>query len=115
MSVRVWLPCSPAELAAWHVAGEAPAAVAPVVAESEDEEDEYAALMAAADRSAERSAARRVVVVAEVAGLDRPVPVRDWVAVHADTDDRGADADPDDDLAWFATQEIDALLAQLGQ
>ena len=32
---------------------------------------------------------------------------RDVVAVHVDDRD---DADPDDDLAWWATQEIDDLL-----
>ena len=37
-------------------------------------------------------------------------PLRDWVAVHCDVADRPADADPDDDLAWFATQEIPDLL-----
>ena len=33
----------------------------------------------------------------------------DVVAVHCDVADRPADADPDDDLAWFATQEIDPV------
>ena len=36
------------------------------------------------------------------------VPVRLVASVHVDTDD---DADPDDDLAWYATQEIPDLLA----
>ena len=53
---------------------------------------------------------RRVVVVAEIADADGPVAIADVVAVHADTDDRPADADPDDDLAWFATQEIPDLV-----
>jgi hypothetical protein len=30
--------------------------------------------------------------------------------VHADVADRPADADPDEDLGWFATQEIPDLL-----
>jgi hypothetical protein len=77
-----------------------------VLAESDAEEDEYAALMTAADLSAERLAGlpdgqrRRVVVVLE-AGDPRTV------AVHADTAD---DADADDDLAWYAAQEVDSLI-----
>jgi hypothetical protein len=77
-----------------------------VLAESDAEEDEYAALMTAADLSAERLAGlpdgqrRRVVVVLDAA--DTRI-----VAVHADTVD---DADPDDDLAWYAAQEVDSLL-----
>jgi hypothetical protein len=79
-----------------------------VVAESESEDDEYAALMTAADLSAERLTGlpdgqrRRVVVVLDEAGR--------MLAVHADTVD---DADPDDDLAWYATQELPALVAQV--
>ena len=38
----------------------------------------------------------------------RPCPCGSWASVHVDTDD---DADPDDDLAWYATQEIPDLLA----
>lgn len=89
-----------------------------VVAEADDEETEYAALMTAADASAAMlpvGAGRRVVVVAEVAGPEaagRPVPRKRVVAVHADPADRPADADPDDDLAWYATQEVEHLLAR---
>jgi hypothetical protein len=43
---------------------------------------------------------RRVVVVLEGDG-------NQIVAVHADSAD---DADPDDDLAWYASQELDSLL-----
>jgi hypothetical protein len=70
--------------------------------------------MTAADASAELVAGlpdgrrRRVVVVAETSAADGPVRWRDVVAVHVDTDD---DADADDDLAWWATQEIGDLLA----
>ncbi|MBF4764206.1 hypothetical protein ISU07_13815 [Nocardioides islandensis] len=76
-----------------------------VLAESESEEDEYAALMTAADLSAGRVAGlpdgqrRRVVAVFEAGGSE-------LVAVHADTAD---DAEPDDDLAWYAAQELDSL------
>ncbi|WP_370247217.1 hypothetical protein [Nocardioides sp.] len=87
-----------------------------VVPEGEDEEQEYDALMTAADASQERLAGpgRRVVVVAEVpAGTDpdAPVALRDVVALHADDADRGPDADPDDELSWYATQELDDLLS----
>ena len=77
-----------------------------VVAESDSEDDEYAALMTAADLSAERLAGlpdgqrRRVVAVFDANGT----VLR---AVHADTAD---DADADDDLAWYAAQEVDSLL-----
>jgi hypothetical protein len=77
-----------------------------VLAASDGEEDEYAALMTAADLSASRLAGlpdgqrRRVVVVLESDAAK-------IVAVHADTVD---DADPDDDLAWYAAQEVDSLL-----
>ena len=48
-----------------------------------------------------------MVVVAEVSGLGEAVPMSRVVAVHVDTE---ADADPDTDLAWFATQEIRDLV-----
>jgi hypothetical protein len=76
-----------------------------VVAEGESEEDEYAALMTAADLSAERLAGlpdgqRRRVVVVLAPGEEKVL------AVHADTED---DADADDDLAWYAAQELGDL------
>jgi hypothetical protein len=77
-----------------------------VEATSDSEDDEYAALMTAADLSAERLAGlpdglrRRVVVVLAADATD-------ILAVHADPAD---DADADDDLAWYATQELDSLL-----
>ncbi|WP_110239305.1 DUF6912 family protein [Nocardioides gilvus] len=90
----------------------------PVLAEADDEESEYAALMTAADLStalavqADVAGLRRVVVVVEspVSALSEPVPLRDVVAVHLDTEDRARDADPDDDLAWFAPTELAELL-----
>jgi hypothetical protein len=96
----------------WEHAG--PEVLDPVVAEDDGEETEYAALMTAADASAELLAGlpdgqrRRVVVVVETAAADASVTWRDVVAVHVDGQD---DADPDDDLAWWATQEIGDLLA----
>jgi hypothetical protein len=92
--------------------GELPASAERYVADGESEEQEYAALMAAAADSADLAggAGRRVVVVADVADPDGAVPLRDVVAVHADPTPRPAGADPDDDLGWYATQEIDGLL-----
>jgi hypothetical protein len=83
------------------------------VADGDTEEQEYAALMAAAADSAALldGPGRRVVVVADVTDPDGEVPLRDVVAVHADPEDRPAGADPEDDLGWYATQEIEALLA----
>ena len=95
-------------------AADGPRVLDPVVAADDGEESEYAALMTAADASADLVAGlaegqrRRVVVVAETATEDAPVRWRDVVAVHVDTED---DADADDDLAWWATQEIGDLVA----
>jgi hypothetical protein len=107
---RVYVPATLALLGEWHAAGAVPASAERVPAAGEDEESEYAALMTAAAASAAITPAggRRVVVVAEATPGD--VPIGEVVAVHCDTDDRPADADPDDDLAWFATQEIPALI-----
>ena len=111
---RRYLPTTLPRLEAeWGTEG--PEVLDQVLAEDDGEESEYAALMTAADASAELVAGladgrrRRVVVVAETSGADGPVTWRDVVAVHVDSDD---DADPDDDLAWWATQEIGDLLAR---
>jgi len=110
---RRYLPSSLPRLAEdW--ADDGPRVVDPVLAPDDGEESEYVALMTAADASAELVAGlpdgrrRRVVVVAESSAADGPVRWRDVVAVHVDTED---DADADDDLAWWATQEIGDLLA----
>ena len=112
---RRYLPSTLPRLAEeWEREG--PEVLDPVVAEDEGEETEYAALMTAADASAELVAAlpdgqrRRVVVVVETATADGSATWRDLVAVHVDSHD---DADPDDDLAWWAAQEIGDLLASL--
>ena len=112
---RRYLPTTLPRLAEqWD--GEGPELLDPVLAEDDSEETEYAALMTAADASAELLAGlpdgrrRRVVVVVETASADAPVRWRDVVAVHVDDRD---DADPDDDLAWWATQEIGDLLGSL--
>ena len=118
--MRLYLPMTLPDLAAGYAAGGFDANLDAVVSEAEGEEAEYAALMTAADSSAEMVAdladglRRRVVVVAQLVGdsaqRDAPVRLRDVVAVHVDPSD---DADPDDDLAWYATQEIDSLLTGL--
>ncbi|HYH34871.1 MAG TPA: hypothetical protein VD814_06945 [Nocardioides sp.] len=112
MSARVYVAGTLAGLARWHEEGRIPEEAERVVAEADDEDSEYAALMTAAAASAALGAGdgRRVVVVAEVDAAAGPIAMSDVVAVHCDTEDRGADADPDDDLGWFATQEIPGLI-----
>ena len=112
MTARVYLATTLDGLARLHEDGRIPAEAERVLAEGDDEDSEYDALMTAAALSAGLGGPgrRRVVVVAEVtdpAAVPQPVDV---VAVHCDPEDRAADADPDDDLAWFATQEIPDLL-----
>ena len=110
--MRIYLPTTMAGLARLRDDGSLPASAERYVADGDSEEQEYAALMAAAAESAEliAGAGRRVVVVADVADPDGEVPLRDVVALHADPAARQAGADPDEDLAWYATQEIDAVL-----
>lgn len=113
---RLYVPATLDLLARWHAAGEVPAAdpglLGAFEAPDATEEGEYAALMSAADASAGLLAGpgRRVVLVVEARG-PAPVRLRDWQAVHADVADRPAGADPDEDLGWFATQEIPDLVA----
>lgn len=109
---RRYLPTTLPDLAEdW--AADGPRVVDPVVAADDGEETEYAALMTAADASAGLVSGladgqrRRVVVVVETTAADAPATWGDVVAVHVDSDD---DADPDDDLAWWATQEVGELL-----
>jgi len=66
------------------------------VAASVDEEDELAALEEAAEHGA-------VAAAAELDDPDGPVTLVDIDSLHVDTDDSG-------DLAWFATQEIAAVI-----
>lgn len=108
---RVYLPTTLGELARFVDQGYLPESTERYVAPGEDEESEYAALTAAAEASAalQDDAARRVVVVAEVTDPDGTVALELVQAVHADL---AEGADPDDDLAWFATQEIPDLLGQ---
>lgn len=109
MSQRVYVPTTLAGLASYVATGLVPAADDRFVAPDDTEEGEYAALLAAGAAAADllEGPGRRVVVVAEVADADDAVPMREVVAVHADATEG---ADPDDDLAWFATQEVPHLL-----
>ncbi len=132
MSVRVYVPATSSLLASLvaegrlsgplraHAVTDALQADWP---EGDEESWEYAALMAAAADSAQLRGSgdrpRRCVVAADVPSV-LPVPGEDptlvdvaadvvWknvAAAHVDTTD---DADEDDDLAWFATQEIQHL------
>ena len=113
MTVRIYLPSTPVKLATWWASGVVPAEAERYVASDSTEDAEYAALMEAAEASAGLQAGpcRRVVVVAEVGTADGPVPLREVVAVHADPEERPGRPDPDDDLAWYAVQEIRDLLA----
>jgi hypothetical protein len=133
MSVRVYLPLTSSVLASLVAEGRLPGPLrAHAVTEAlragwpegDDESWEYVALMAAAADSVEQRGSedrpRRYVVAADVPGVE-PVPGEDptlvdvaadvvWknvAAAHVDTAD---DADEDDDLAWFATQEMQYLL-----
>ena len=110
--MRVYLALTRTGLAELHRSGSLPDTTERVTAPGDDEESEYDALMTAASLSADLGGpgGRRVVVVAEMADADGPVAVADVVAVHCDTADRPDGADPDDDLAWFATQEIPDLV-----
>jgi len=70
------------------------------VAASVDEEDELAALEEAAEHGA-------VAAAAELDDPDGPVTLADIASLHLDLDDSG-------DLAWFATQEVAAVIELLG-
>lgn len=71
-----------------------------VTAASQDEEDEYDALLTAADDG-------RVVVCAELDAVDAPIRWRDLQSLHVDADGSG-------DLAWYAPQELDQVIELLG-
>lgn len=110
--MRVYVPATIAWLRDWLDAALVPASAERYVADGEGEEPEYAALIAAAADSCDLldGAGRRVVVVAEVDEADGEIPFRQIEAVHADAADRPVGSDPEEDLGWFAVQEVDALL-----
>lgn len=109
---RVYVPATLSDLARYAADGVVPASVERLVASGDDEESEYAALSEAAAHAAALLDApgRRVVVVADVTEVDGAIPMSTVAAVHCDTEDRALDADPDEDLAWFAAQEIAHLV-----
>jgi hypothetical protein len=122
VSVRIYVPGTLPGLASQWRAGRIEVTEAAVTAPDDSEDAEYAALMAAADVSAglvaglRTGSRRRLVIVVEVVvevgeavpkGVGLGVGLGEIVAVHVDPAD---DAGPDDDLAWFATQEIPDLL-----
>lgn len=111
MTARLYVPATLDLLRAWHAAGEVPSVDDGYAAPDTTEEGEYAALMAAADDSAALlgdAGGRRVVVVVETDIAGGPVPLSEVVAVHADPAPFG---DPEEDLAWYATQEIPDLIS----
>jgi hypothetical protein len=95
--MRVYLALGVDELTALAAGGSVTAAA--YVAASVDEEDELAALEEAADNGA-------VVAAAEVDDPDGPVTLADVASFHLDTDGTGH-------LAWYATQEIDAVIREV--
>jgi hypothetical protein len=121
---RLYLPATLHLLGKLDRHGSLPVGDDVVVAHDDDEDTEYDALMTAAETSALLAAEldggerRRAVIVAEVAttgdALPDTVALADVVAVHADVEDLPPGADPDDleDLGWYATQEIPALLTR---
>ncbi len=100
MSVRVYLGLSADDLLALE-AGRAVTPADAFVAASVDEEDELAALEEAAEHGA-------VAAAAELGDPDGPVRLVDIASLHLDIDDSG-------DLAWYATQEIAAVIALVGR
>ncbi len=112
MSTRVYVPTTIDGLAAFVLEGGIAESAVRVEAADESEEAEYDALMTAAATSRELldGPGKRVVVVAEAGDPTGIIPLRLVVAVHVDTED---DADPDAELAWYATQEIPDLLPEV--
>lgn len=66
---------------------------------SDDEQDEFTAMEEASEHA-------RVVVAVEVDDPDAQVTLKEVASFHLDIDGSG-------DLAWFATQELDDVLATL--
>jgi hypothetical protein len=79
-------------------------AYACVVAESDDEQDEYDAMAVAGEIAEERWGSVLVVAVDADGEVTGAVPLADVAAIHVG-----------DELAWYATQELDTLLADLDQ
>ncbi len=98
--MRIYAGVTRDELAALDAEG-TPLTGVRFVAPSEDEEDEAAALEEAAE-------AGDAVVVAELDDEDAPIGLDDVASFHLDADGSG-------DLAWYARQEVGAVLDALGR
>ncbi len=113
MSVpRVYVPATLELLPQWHESGVVPGIEEGFEPEDDSEEAEYTALMNAADASTELAGRdrRRVVVVLEVGDESGNGSLSEVVALHVDDKPRAPTADPDDDLSWYAAQELEDLL-----
>lgn len=110
--MRVYVPATTDQLAAYVAAGQV-AGGERLVAEDESEEAEYAALAGAAEAAGRLlgGTGRRVVVVADVPDPDAAFPMRLVASVHADTEVVDASGVELPELGWYATQEIEDLLA----
>lgn len=95
--IRVYAPATAAHLR--DLADERPLELEVLTAASDDEEDEYDALLTAAEQGT-------VVITAEVETTEAPIRPQDVQALHLDADGSG-------DLAWYAPQELDQVLAML--
>ena len=110
---RVYVPATLDDLRRYVGEGMVPEGAERFVPADDDEESEYDALMAAADASAELldGPGRRVVVVGEVADPDSVIEWSRVRAVHADPAEVDPTASELPDPGWYATQEVDGLLA----
>lgn len=95
--MRIYVSATLADLEA--LAGGGAIDAARVIPASEDEEAEFEAFCEAAVGAA-------AVVAADVDSQDAPVTLAEVASFHVDLDGTG-------DLAWFATQEMDAVLLAL--
>lgn len=95
--MRIYVPAGLEEIERLATGGTVTAQA--IVPASEDEDDEFVAF-------GEAAAIGPVVVSADVDTPETPVTLDAVAAFHLDIDDSG-------DLAWFATQEIDAVLLAL--
>lgn len=101
MSVRRYCFATESELA--RLAAGEPLALRGLEAASDDEVDEYDALLAAAELGGNSVG---VVVTAVVENETAPVAWTGVESLHVDSDESG-------DLSWYAPSEVDVVLAAL--
>lgn len=94
---RVYLPAGPADLD--RLRGGQAVSLPAVVPASDDELDEFDALSDAAAQGV-------VVIAADVDAVDAPLGFDQIASFHLDVDGTG-------DLAWYAPQELDDVIALL--